>query len=98
MGRTRKQGSQFRERASVYLSGDVLRVHVAFDPAKPPLSLWLAVERCDERHQIVFGRITGAPSGFGRALSYGAKLGVAYHLVQENTSIVAPTDSHSRGS
>ena len=39
-----------------------------------------------------------APPLASQGLELGAKLGVAYHLVQENTSILAPTDSHSRGS
>lgn len=98
MGPAKKQAGHFGERGSMYRRGDVLRIQVAFDVAKPPHSLWLSVERCDDRHGIVSGTITGTPIGFGKALSYGAKLGVAYHLVQENTSIVGHAASQRCGS
>ena len=88
MGRARKQSGQVGERGAMYHRGDVLRVQVAFDVSKSDRYLLLSVERCDDRHRIVVGRITSAPVGFGKSLSYGAKLGVAYHLVQGNASIV----------
>jgi len=50
------------------------------------------------KHGIVFGMITGTPIGFAKALSNGAKPGVAYHLVQENTSIVDHAASQRCGS
>ena len=87
MAPIRKQASQFTER-SMYCPGDILRIQVPFDAPKLHRFLWLSVDRCDDRHEILFGTITSAPSGVGKALSCGAKLGVAYHLVLENASIV----------
>lgn len=72
---------------SKYHTGDVLRVEFGSDAVQLRGPLLLRVERCDERHRIVFGTITSAPLGFGKALSDGAKLAVAYHLVCDNSTV-----------
>ena len=96
-GRARKQIRQFSsepvnqstEEAGVirYRPGDVVRVELilCIDPCPP---LLLKVERCDDRRGIVFGTITSSAAGLGKSLSCGAKLGVGYHLLRGNASIV----------
>jgi hypothetical protein len=73
---------------SFYRTGDLLRVRLSSDTAKHSPSVWLRVERSDDQHQIVYGTIDGGSAGLGKALSCGAKLAVAYHLVGENANVI----------
>jgi hypothetical protein len=74
--------------------GDVVRIQLFDSPAKPYSTLLLRVERCDDRHQIVYGAIVSQSfAELGRSLRCGAKLGVAYHLVRENVQIVSFRDN-----
>jgi hypothetical protein len=69
--------------------GDVVRIQLFDNPVKAYSTLLLRVERCDDRHQILYGAIVSESFvELGRSLRRGAKLGVAYHLVRENVHIV----------
>ncbi|HEU0047432.1 MAG TPA: hypothetical protein VFQ43_07485 [Nitrososphaera sp.] len=68
--------------------GDVLRIQLFHTRAKPFSTLLLRADRCDDRHQILFGTSVSESADLSKALNRGAKLAVAYHLVRENLRIV----------
>ena len=67
-----------------YRRGDYVRVEILAAISRAPISVWMRVDSCDDRHSIVYGTIDDQSStGLGTALASGAKLGATYRQVKE---------------
>lgn len=68
---------------SKYQHGEYVRIEMGTGGAQAR-SIWMRVERCDDKRAIVYGTIDDETSQkFGKALRSGAKLGASYRQVRE---------------
>jgi hypothetical protein len=67
-----------------YNLGDRLRIELSSGNAVTVVSVWIRVDRCDNRREIVFGTIDVEPSQeLGRSFRCGSKLAASYRQVRE---------------
>lgn len=66
-----------------YHHGEYVRIEMVTGGAQAR-SIWMRVERCDDKRAIVYGTIDDETSQkFGNAFRSGAKLGASYRQVRE---------------
>jgi hypothetical protein len=62
-----------QQAAPRYKHGDYLRVDLLARASDAPISVWICVDHCDERHAIVFGTVDSEPPQcLGNMLRRGA--------------------------
>lgn len=73
-----------------YCYGDYVRIDVLSGPQlDEAISVWMRVERCDDRHSIVYGIVDDKGSKvFDRALSTGARLAASYRRIRERRTSI----------
>ena len=73
-----------------YCRGDYVRIDVlSGSHLDEAISVWMRVERCDDRHSIVYGSVDDKGlKVFDRALSTGARLAASYRRIREQRTSI----------
>ena len=72
-----------------YERGDYVKVEFPDDPTGIAERMWLRVDRCDDKKQIVFGTLDNEPvNDYGGQLRLGSELAVSYSQIREHKRAV----------
>ena len=72
-----------------YCHGDYVRIDVlSGSQLDEAISVWMRVERCDDRHSIVYGIVDDKSSKVDRPLSTGARLAASYRRIREQRTSI----------
>ncbi len=67
------------------MPGDYVRIQLGSESVHSEGSIWMRVERCDDKHKIVYGTIEDEPlQPIDNVFRAGSRLGASYRRIRES--------------